>query len=98
MMGELKTGEDSATRRRACEMGHPPSFRAQRGTGASGADPPAPLPAPVSRSQPPRIENRHGKMKFRALPDFAFHPDAPAVPFHQVLGDRESQSGAAHFP
>src|ERR1700686_563701 len=41
---------------------------------------------------PMRIKNRHREMKMRAFANFAFHPNAPAVRFDQVLGD--GQTGA----
>jgi len=34
-------------------------------------------------------------MKLRALADFAFHPDAAAMHFHQMFGDGQAQPGPA---
>jgi len=34
-------------------------------------------------------------MELRAAPNFALYPNFAAVPFHQVLGNRQAQTGAA---
>src|SRR5258706_5902597 len=44
-----------------------------------------------------RTENRNGKMELRAVPDFALHPESPAVRFHQMFRNRQSQAGASDF-
>jgi hypothetical protein len=36
-------------------------------------------------------------MELRAFTHFAFHPDASAMNFDKVLGDAESETGAARF-
>src|SRR6266850_7756154 len=44
-----------------------------------------------------RVEDRNGKIKPRALADFAFHPDAAAVRLDEMLGDGQAKSRAAYF-
>src|SRR5579871_5290844 len=50
-----------------------------------------------TRKRPLRIENRHRKMKLRALSDFAVDPNLPAVNFDEMLRNRQAQSCAAGF-
>ncbi len=40
---------------------------------------------------------RNGKMELRALPNFALHPQPPAVYFHQMLGNRQTKPRASNL-
>src|SRR5271165_5040241 len=36
-------------------------------------------------------------MKLRAVANFAFHPDPPTMPFNEMLGDGQAQTGSTHL-
>ena len=45
-----------------------------------------------------RFKNRDSEMEPRTLPNFALHPDAPAMRFDEMFGDGKAKAGPPHFP